>query len=182
MSALDRTPQNTNLLQPTKFVLTFARLPNIQFFCQSVNVPGVSLGKAGFNTPFLDNYIAGNKLTYNPLEITFLLDEAFSTWQELYTWLLAIASPKGFEERNKLTSLEKKMNTSGILPVKYEDSYSTAILTVNSNLNNPIIRLMYNQVFPTSLSDVKFDTTSSAETTMTCDATFNYDFHEFLTP
>jgi len=45
MTAITRSPENTNLLQPTKFLLTFDRIRATQYFCQSVNLPGVSLGE-----------------------------------------------------------------------------------------------------------------------------------------
>ena len=75
MTVLTRVPENTNYLQSTKFLLTIDRITTTQYFCQSVNLPGVSLGKAEFNTPTLDMYVAGNKFTYSPLTISFTIDE-----------------------------------------------------------------------------------------------------------
>ena len=46
MTALTRSPQNTNYLQPTKYILTLDRIPTVQYFCQEANVPGISLGQA----------------------------------------------------------------------------------------------------------------------------------------
>ena len=93
MSALNRTPQNTNLLQPTKYLLVFDRLPTVTFFCQSVNIPGINLGQAPLQTPTLDIFAPGNKITYNPFNIHFLVDEKLLSWQELHTWFRSIASP-----------------------------------------------------------------------------------------
>ena len=69
MSVLTRTPQNTNFLQPTKFLLTFSRIQDTQYFCQEINLPGISLGEVVRQTPYLDLYSPDTKLTYNPLDI-----------------------------------------------------------------------------------------------------------------
>ena len=75
MTALNRNPQNSNLLQPTKFLLTFDRIGDIQYFCQTVSIPSVSLGEVNRATPFLDMFSPGTKLNYDPLDIEFLINE-----------------------------------------------------------------------------------------------------------
>ena len=72
MTAINRSPENTNLLQSTKFLLTFDRIRTTQYFCQTVNLPGVSLGEVSRATPFLDMYSTGTKLTYDPLVVEFI--------------------------------------------------------------------------------------------------------------
>ena len=175
MTALNRTPQNTNLLQPTKFLLTFDRLPTVQYFCQSVNIPGINLGQAPINTPMLDFFAPGNKITYNPLSLHFLLDEQVQGWQELHSWFRSIASPESYEERKRLSSLQDKLVGSSKAPSYYSD----ATLTVLSALNNPILRIRFINVFPITLSDIQFDSAQSADNTMTADAVFMFDYFNF---
>ena len=93
MTVLNRTPQNTNPLQPTKFLLTFSRIPTTQYFCQEVNIPGVSLGEVDRVTPFLDMFSPGTKLKYDPLDISFIVDESLQSWKDLYNWFISIADP-----------------------------------------------------------------------------------------
>jgi len=80
MSALTRTPENTNPLQSSKFILAFNRLPTVQYFCQEANLPGVTLGVIEYATPLRDVPIAGNKLSYNEFDITFIVDEQLQSW------------------------------------------------------------------------------------------------------
>ena len=75
MTATNRNPNNQNFLQPNKFIINFARAPSIQYFCQSVSVPGISLSEIPQNTPFVDVYVPGEKAIYDLLNITFLIDE-----------------------------------------------------------------------------------------------------------
>lgn len=173
MNALTRTPENTNLLQPTKFLLVFDRLPTVQFFCQSVNLPGINLGQAPINTPMLDFFAPGNKITYNPFNIHFLVDEELKSWQELHSWFRSIASPESFDERNRLSALQNQYGN------KKQKGYSDATLTVLSALNNPILRIRFYNVFPITLSDITFDTTQSADDIITADAVFMFDYFNF---
>lgn len=169
MTAITRSPQNTNLLQPTKFLLTFNRIQTVQYFCQSVNLPGVSLGEVNRATPFLDMYSPGTKLTYSPLEIVFLIDEELQSWKNLYNWFLSMADPDGFEARDGSKELQS---------IKH---FSDATLTILSGLNNPIIRIQYSNVFPLTIGDIQFDTTQSADNLVTARATFRYQSYKYLT-
>jgi hypothetical protein len=174
MTALTRSPSNTNYLQASKFILTFDRIPTVQYFCQEANLPGVSMGKAPINTPLLDIYSPGNKLSYSPFDISFTINEGASDWQELYNWFLSMASPAGLEERTRLSNIQSNR-------VSGSKSFSDATLTIFSALNNPIIRIKYINTFPTSLSDIRFDVKSSADDIITCSASFNYDYFIFET-
>ena len=175
MSVLTRTPQNTNTIQPTKYLLVFDRIPNAQYFCQTVNIPGVSTGSAVYNTPVYDINVASNKMAYNLFTIKFLIDEQVQSWQDLYNWFLSYASPQGFDQRNALTRIQNAKKNQG-----YLTSYSDATLNVLSGLNNPLVRVHFTNMFPVSLGDINFDTTESADTILTADATFMFEYMEFV--
>ena len=171
MTILDRTPQNTNYLQPTKYMLTFGKLPTVQYFCQTANIPGVSMGSINVPTPTLDIKIGGNKLSYEQFEVEFIVDETIETWKELYKWLLAFADPKSLS--NRANQMDLQNGTT-----KYLDNYSEATLTVMSALNNPLFRINYHKIFPVSVSGIQFDVKSSAESIITAKATFAYEYFE----
>lgn len=174
MTALTRSPQNTNYLQPTKYILTIDRIPTVQYFCQEANVPGISLGQAAFNTPFVDLAAPGNKLTFEKFNIRFNIDEPVVSWQELYKWFLSIAAPSGFDERTRQTSLQNQTRSNK------KTHYSDGMLTVLSALNNPLLRVQFHNMFPISLTDIAFDTKESADDIITASATFYFDYFEFL--
>ena len=175
MTVLTRTPDNTNLLQPTKYLLTFDRIPTVQYFCQAVNIPGVSVGQAPINFPSVDVYSPGNKIAYNNLNINFMVDEGMVGWQNLYDWFRSFASPDGTDERNVLNNLasQKKFNTK-------KPYLSDATLTILSALNNPVVRVQFINMFPVSISDLNFDTKQSADDIMVGTANFVYEQFKFL--
>ena len=169
MTALNRNPQNTNLLQPTKYLLNFKRIETVQYFCQSVNVPSIKLGELSRATPFLDLYSPGTKLDYSLLDIEFIVDEELQTWKNLYNWFTSIADPNGFEKRTYKEELQRS------------EHFSDATLTILSNLNNPVLRINFNNLFPVSMGDINFDTRLSADNLITVAATFRYESYSYLT-
>ena len=175
MSAINRTPSNTNLLQPTKYILSIDKIPATQYFCQSVNIPGVSLGSPTYNTPLRDIPIMGNKLEYEDLTVKFLVDEQLLSWSQIYNWFLAIASPVSMTERINMTkSMSNTVNTE--LP-----NYSDMIITTLSALNNPVSRIQFTNAFPVSLSSISLDTESSADDVITAEVSFKYQSFKVLT-
>lgn len=176
MSAINRVPDNTNLLQATKFLMVFDRMPNTNYFCQSANIPGASIGQAPITLPGITAYAPGNQIAYNNFNIVFTIDEAMKSWNDLYQWILAFASPKGTDERNRLTAQQ----TQHTMAKGKMAQYSDGVLTVLNALNNPVARIQFYNMFPVSLSDIMFDTKQSADDIITGDATFVFESFEFL--
>ena len=174
MTSLTRIPQNTNYLQASKYILTFDRIGSVQYFCQSVNLPGVNLGQAPLFTPTLDIFAPGNKIMYNQLNVDFAVDEKLETWQNIYSWMRSIASPESFQERKRLAALQNQYKQTP------ESSYSDATLTVLNNLNNPTVRVQFINAFPVMLADIVFDTKMSADDIMYSTVTLQYDYYNFI--
>lgn len=146
-------PENVNFLQPTKFLLTFSQVSDTTFFCQKVNVPGLQVNELPRQTPNIDLYTAGTRVTYNTLDFTFLVNENLSSWRVIHDWL----------RDNSINS-------------KYRYKNVDATLTILSNQNNPKIRIKYSNVFPISLGDLEFDTTLSADNHISSTASFRCDY------
>lgn len=153
---INQKPENTNLLQPTKFVLTFSYIPDTVYFCQKVKIPGAEMTFAKQVTPNIDFYLPGTKLMYNEFQMDFLVNEDISAWLQIYKWMKNITTDE----------------------VKLRAFQSEAVLTVLSNLNNPKLRIKFIGMFPTSVSDIDLDTTLSAEDHLSASASFKYDYFE----
>lgn len=174
MTALNRNPTNPNFLQPNKFQLTFARAPNIQYFCQSVSIPGISLSEIPQNTPFVDIYIPGEKAIYDLLNITFMIDEELQSWNEIHDWIRAMTFPKEYEEYRRLGQLNKVTGArAGLRP-----QYSDASITLYSSSLLPYYRFKLFDVFPTTLSTFVMNASDSPDSIMTADATFRYSYYD----
>lgn len=172
MSALSRTPQNTNYLQPSKFILSFNKIPDTQYFCQAINLPGLKLGMTTIETPFRTLPVAGTKMDYDTLDIRFNVNGDISSWMNLHDWMRSIGSPDGFSTRT---------NTGAPDGLKGDlSSYSDATLVILSNLNNPIARFHFYNLVPVSLSSIDFDTTLSADDIVVGSASFQFDYYDHI--
>lgn len=177
MTVLTRTPTNTNLLQTTKYRLTFDRLPGISYFCQAANVPGVSLTEVPRVTPFIDLYVPGEKMIYDTFNITFLIDEDMRAWTELHDWVRGMTFPTNFQEYVDLARTAKTPYIRN--QEKPRPQYSSAILTLYTNKNNPSFRVKFVDLFPTSLGSILFSAQDSAENIALADATFRFSYFEY---
>jgi hypothetical protein len=177
MTALTRTPTNTNLLQTTKYRVIFDRLPGATYFCQSVNVPGVSLTEIPRPTPFIDLYHPGEKMIYDTFNMTFLIDEDMRAWTELHDWVRGMTFPTDFQEYVNLERQAKAPYIRG--RERNKPQYSSAILTLYTNKNNPSFRVKFVDLFPTSVSSVLFSAQDSAENIAMADATFRFAYYEY---
>lgn len=174
MTVNTRNPVNPNPLHPNKFILSFSRLPDVQYFCQSLNVPGISLNEIPINNPFVDIYAPGEKAIYDLLNVTFIIDEELQGWLAVHDWIRAMTFPKEFEEYRQLGALAKKYTFA----TKVQPQYSDAQIVLLSSSNNPYVRFKFYDVFPTSLSTFVMDTKDSPNTTLTADATFRYNYYD----
>ena len=147
-------PENTNYLQPTKFLLSFPSISDTTFFCQKANIPGVSVSEMPRQVPNIDLYTPGTRISYGTLDIDFSVNEDLSAWRVVHDWLRDNTIDNQFRYKNV-----------------------DAILTVLSNQNNPKMRVKYSNVFPISLGDIEFDTRLSANEHISAVASFRFDYY-----
>jgi hypothetical protein len=166
---------NPSLQHGNKFILTFPRVSNTQYFCQSVSMPGISLAEIPRNTPYVDLYSPGEKLIYEPFNVTFLVDENLTSWKEIHDWMRGITFPTDYAEYAGLKDLSPFVNPN--FP-----QFAEGILTVLSSSNKPHYKLRFVDSFPISLSSIIFSSTDTPDNIITADVTFRYSYFqlEFL--
>jgi len=172
MTVLTTTPKNPNFLPSNKFQLNFTRCPNLQFFCQTVIVPGISMMEVARETPFVDLYSPGIKAIYEVLNVTFLIDEDLLAWKEVHDWIRAMVFPENFEEYVALG----KIAGPSVRP--QFPQFSDAYLTLLNSSNNPIYKFKFIDVFPVALSSFNLSTTFSPDVIVTADISFRYSYYQ----
>ena len=168
MAFQDATVCNTDLLQSAKYIFSIPRLTSTQFFCQTVNVPGISMGFKEQPTPFSDLRIPGDKLNYEDLTIQFLLDEELYSWISIHDWIRGITFPAEFDEYNNLKHLSRFSEISTF--PQYADA---ELITLSAN-NQQKVKFHFYELFPVSISGFTMDIKVGSEATMTATATFKY--------
>ena len=174
----------------TQWRLTFNRLPKTTWFCVAANVPGISLGEASYPTPMKDIMITGDKLTFETLNITFLVDEELQNYRELWDWLVGIGSPKQHSQwSTALTKGDGAVRTFGTpdtdprTKTTYEESnlYSDSTLIVYNSKNTPKVNVHFKNMFPTSLSSLEYSQELTDVDYFKATASFRYLYYEFET-
>ena len=79
---LDRQPTKLDYASPTQFKFNIIKLPKVEYFCTSVNIPNIALSGVSMPTPLKSIPLPGEMLTYGPLSMSFLVDENLAKYLE----------------------------------------------------------------------------------------------------
>ena len=160
---------STNYLRPNSFKFQIAKIPNVTYTCQSANLPQLSLGAAMQQTPFVDIPHPGDKVFFGEFIIQFLINEDMSNYKELYDWVASIGVPSGGDQYGQLTR-----RASVYKPDEYNNAFSDAALLILNSNNVPVVRLNFQDLWPTSVEGLNFDITSSGMEYFVGTASFRY--------
>lgn len=166
LSVLTGTPDNVSTLQGNKFILSFPKLPFLNFFCQDAGIPGLSTSPVPVPTPFSDTFRHGDKMVFEPLTVNIIVDEDLRVWEEMFLWLTGLTHPENFEEyiRSKNYAYKGK-----------EALYQDAVLTTNTNANNPNIRFHFTACHPISIGTLNLSSKAEPTEPLILPVTFRYD-------
>ena len=173
MTVLTRNPTNPNSLQPNKFTLNFSRAPNLQYFCQTISLPGISTSEIPVQNPFVELYAPGEKTVYDVLNITFIVDAEMLSWLEVHDWIRAMTFPTEYEEYQSLGKLTQ-FNSALVTATP---QYADGSVTILSASNKPYYRFNFKDLFPISLSGFVVSSTDTPDTIITADATFRFTYY-----
>ena len=191
-NANNRQPTKFDYAEPTKFRFGVIKLPKVEFFCTAANIPGISLGQANQPTPLKDIPIPGDKLDYDNLNISFLVDENLENYREIHGWLTGLGFPKDTSQFRALqgASADRYPTTSnvglnkelGSIKKAVQDDgglYSDATLFVLSSKNNSALEVRFRDIYPVSLSGLEYNQQETDIQYLTANVTFAYKIYEF---
>lgn len=173
MTALDNNVTNPNQLSQINFRMFIKRSPTLSYFCNRVNVPGLILPATEYATPNLAIPIYGDKVVFNPLTVTFKVDEDLKNYFEIHSWMRALGNA---DDTNNFAALKAVPQYTGA------GLMSEILVSILSSARRSNFNLTYYDCFPVNLSDLNFDATATDLQTITASVEFrylNYD-HEFV--
>ena len=169
MSAIDNTPPNKNFLSPLNFSFHIKKAPNINFFIQRVNVPGINIPNIVTPNPLVRIPFSGEHITYEDLSITFKVDEDLQNYLEIHNWLKALGKPQNYEQ---YLDIEKKPIYTG------EGIVSDISVTILASTKLANYEVVYADAFPVSLTGINFNTIDSDVNFLEASATFKYTYYD----
>lgn len=150
--------ENRNFLAPNGFKLSLEKFPKVSFFCQSANIPGVSIPDIVIANPFRDYSIAGTETEYEDLTVKFLIDEDMTNYSTIHKWLRKTGLAETFDtDKNPIEGF-------GVLEI------------LNSNWRS-VITIEFEDLFPVSLTALEFDATDQNVEYMVAQASFKYKIY-----
>ena len=165
MSALQNQPINTSFLSPIGFKFTLNNFPEVNYFCQSATLPGISISAIDVATPLKNIQIAGDEVNFEELTIKFIVDENMKNWLSIYDWIIGLGFPTPDAQHEY-----KKLKENSELT-------TDATLTILTGNMNPQINFVFRECFPLSLSSIAFDSGGTDIDYVTADVSFRYDVY-----
>ena len=165
MSALQNQPINTSFLSPIGFKFQLNNFPEVNYFCQSATLPGISISAIDVPTPLKTIAMVGDEVAFEELSIKFIVDENMKNWLSIYDWIVGLGFPSP-EEQDKYKKLSEDLELT-----------TDATLTVLTGNMNPQINFVFRECFPLSLSSVAFDSGGTDIDYVTADVSFRYDVY-----
>ena len=181
-----RQPSKLDYASPIQFRFKMNKIPKVEFFVQTANIPGISLGTATAVTPLYDYPIPGDKINFQTLDISFLVDENLNNYKELHDWISGLGFPKNHTQFADLqaTSADRIPGSTASsaatgskqtpAPLAEGGTYSDATLTVLNSKNIAKTEIRFSNVYPLSLGSLSYDIKASDVDYLQVQASFNF--------
>ena len=190
-SPLARQPTKLDYASPTQFKFGIHQLPKVEFFTTTATVPAIALSDVVIPTPFKSIPMQGDQLTFDNLTINFIVDEFLENYLSLHEWMTGIGFPKNrtqfadfkTNKSNTPISARSSSSTSSDIGDVQQASpnnalFSDATLTILSNKNNPIVNVIFRDLYPVALSALEYDQGATDVEYLTASVDFAYQIYE----
>lgn len=167
-------PANLTPLSPNGFNLTITKLPTLSFFCQQVNLPGLSLGVPEQATPFSVQPIPGEMLTYDTLQVQFLVDSEMANYKAIHNWLIGLGFPESYDQYKQFVASDTHNG------YELAKNLSDGTLQILTGTNAIAQSIKFVDMFPVSIGSLTFQSTNTDVQYLVGDVTFRYGWYKFV--
>lgn len=153
---------NRNYLAPIGFQLQLELFKGVDFLCQRVNLPDISMPVTEVPTRFRSfPIIPGGGVTFGDLVVTFIIDEEMINYRSIHQWIIDNGNANEMQA-----------------PEGYPQYSSAQLFILSSNFNANYI-IDYERIFPVSLTPIEFDASSTGSDYFMATATFKFTNYTF---
>lgn len=157
----------SNFLTGIGFQFQLVKYPKVSFFCQSATIPGISLAVATQSTRFNAIPYPGDEISFEDLDLEFIVDENMSNYITVHNWVKNLGHPNSLGDIQELPGedLEDKTYSDGILFI------------LDSNFNKKF-KIVFKDLFPTNIGSLRFQSTATDVQYFTVSANFKYTIYD----
>jgi hypothetical protein len=159
-------------INPTRFHFNINQFPDVAFQVQAATVPSVTFGVAHYDNPLQTINVPGDKLEYQPLPVTLLLDEELDAYTKIYGWMRSLGFPT---MKDDLATVLQRQSILGPNVDPGMPQSDIQLILLNSN-NNPVIQFTFKDAFPIYVGELQFNTTEEGLNYLTCEFEFAYNW------
>ena len=174
----DTSTINKSLLGKNNFRLLIDKVPNTEFFVKTVNIPGLQFTETILSAGIgLDAFFPGDKISFETLNVGFLVDEDLVNYKEIYDWMDSIVPVSDPSTYKALTGGET--TPTGELANVSDDlkQYSDITLVTNTNKNIPNKFFRFKDAFPIALSGIELESGADNEAVLAT-VEFRFTYYE----
>jgi hypothetical protein len=148
---------NKNYLAPISFKVTIdsSEFANLEYFCVSATVPGITLPEVSVPFRGNQNFEPGDRVDYPNFDMRFIITENMENYLELFNWIKGNATAPKRIQRD-------------------------IILHIASSHNNVNKQVRFAHAFPVSVGTIEFNSQNTDIEYIAADASFRYTYFEFL--
>ena len=155
----------TNYLAPTSFIVTVARMPNVEFFVQRASIPALTMNPVGVASPIASLYSTPDRISYSDFDLGFIVDERMENYLEILRWMEGLGSPESTDQFKAIETTK-------------DGTVSDISIVVHNSHKNPNIKITLKNCFPISMSSVNLNVATTDVQYPEVTATFRYDTFE----
>jgi len=170
--AINANPKTENLQSPLGFRFMLRRSPNTNYFVHRINIPGLLLPSADEATPYVVIPQPGDHVVFDPLVLTFRVDEGMHNYFELQEWLREVSGLAGGKAYAKLA---KRPEYTGF-GVKSE-----ILVSCLNAQKNAVRNITYHDSWPSQLTGLQYDASLTSVDYLIATCTFRYSIYETTT-
>jgi hypothetical protein len=138
-----------------KLIIDNKEWADIEYQVTETALPGISFGESPTPYKNYEGYVPGDTIIYEPLTVTFVVDENLISYRKIVDWIIDLRE----NHVNAVHDLE---------------------LFIYTNHNNANQRIRFVNGFPTSLSEITFNSTNSDIEYSVASMSIRYDYYEFV--
>ena len=151
-------PTNRNFLNPIGYLLKLEKFEGVDFFCQTANIPDVSMPTTEVASRWRNlPIVPGGGVTFGDFTVRFIVDEDLVNYNSIHKWM---------RDNGNADQMARETPEN--------DIYTNAQRHIVTSAYNPAFIVEYRDIFPVSLSNLQFDATMTDTEYITAEVTFKH--------
>ena len=151
-------PTNRNILNPIGYLLKLEKFEGVDFFCQTANVPDVTMPVTEVASQFRNlPFYPGGGVTFGDFSVRFIVDEDLKNYYSIHSWMRDVGNA------------DQMART-----IEEDDIYTLGQLHIVTSAYNPAFIIEFQNLFPVALTSLQFDATITDVEYITAEVTFKH--------